>query len=85
MYELTSNHSGMYFYQNIQDYRIYIEVATYPNDGHFYYKRFTKDTYDDFKFKRIRKSDLLEILKDYTEVKEWTLSDCSKPWFNYKL
>lgn len=48
--------------------RIYLEVVTYGNDGHFYYKIFTADTRYDFKLRKIHKADLLNLLQDYEQV-----------------
>ena len=70
MCQLKSNHSSIHYYQNIENPAIYIEVVTYPQDGHFYYKEFTGSyTYYNYsKLVKIRKGDLLTMLKDYIEI-----------------
>lgn len=59
---------GYHLYQHCTKPELYIEVVTYENDGHFYYKKFTQDTRNDFKLLKIRKASLLQMLTDYEEV-----------------
>ena len=68
MIEISGHKNCLYYFQNIHQPHIFIEVVTYFNDGHFYYKKYTKDTYDDFKLKRIRKDELYKMLEDYQIV-----------------
>lgn len=67
---MKAHQSKIRLYRCINDPLMLIEVVTYANDGHFYYKKYPRGYQYDYKFRRITKQKLEDILKHYEPITE---------------